>query len=467
MSVASAMPARAQVTVVEDRSTPGGGYAVMRILGVPGSAATSDTPFWLRRIGYERNNLGAQGWQGPECPLQPVDVMPTPGGVDLLIGPEVVDVIEVGTPIEIAVPSLGVKTKLIWPEIAPSVRPLGNRRGSRVDFGERRAGEIDSTMTNAAARPRLVPSEDDGRPPLPPLPGITPEPAAAPDPGPEHEVEETTVFLGKRPALAATDERPRPPGGPDRPDVRPSAPGHSAGWLVGLILFLLAVAAGAAAYWFYGDQLLRLISWPVETPQPVPPEPQPPTPPPTPHPTHPPVAQPQNPPPEPTPPEPPVAQPQNPPPEPVRPPPEPPTPPTRAMLPAGPVPRGPLTSPIDFARGLLADNPSPERALELAQFYLGQNDHDVALLLLEHAADGNNGPAMTAIGRMYDPVQFNRGRSAFEQPNPVRAADWYRRAQAAGDPGAQQALDALRAWLDRRVRAGDPDAQQALRQAFP
>lgn len=86
----------------------------------------------------------------------------------------------------------------------------------------------------------------------------------------------------------------------------------------------------------------------------------------------------------------------------------------------------------------------------------------MALLLLEYGADNGHGPSLRAIGRMYDPVHFSPGQSAFSHANPSRAADYYRRAREAGDPEARRALDELREWAEAAAADGDPDAERVL-----
>ena len=126
-------------------------------------------------------------------------------------------------------------------------------------------------------------------------------------------------------------------------------------------------------------------------------------------------------------------------------------------------PRQPQTPPTTFVRSIVRGDPAPAEAYELAEYHLGEGDVDVALLLLEHAELQGHGPAMTAIGRMYDPVHFTPGRSAFTHANPERAIRYYQNARNAGDPAAAAALDALRDWLDVAAADGDPDAQDLLR----
>ncbi len=515
---------RREVAIVEDPGSPGGGYALIRIAGV--TDPSGDASFWLRRVGYDRNNLGPHGWQSPECRLRPVEVQGGPDGVELLIGPEVVDVLEVGMPIELSIPAFGVRARLIWPDIPPSIL-ADTGRGGRLGFAERRAVEPDAappprrpappppaepdpdaTLAGVTDPSWLSPSDPDAtlasdRPPSPdpdydqPAPDspaydagaaraddrawaedqawAEPQGAAGqyepeerweprwdepeaeptlwesrPETQPETEDEEATRIQQRPPPLRAAGDRDRRRGAVE---TRHSA---SRGWLVAVLLLLILGGLGAL-YFLYKDELG--LPWPSFGTAEAPPEPVP---------ERPADPEPVLPPPQPPPLEPPPQEPppQEPPPAPAMTPGPPPTPPPAP--PTGPQPRPGQTSPADFARTLVQGGLSPERAFELAQFHLGQSppDTELALLLLEQAADRSHGPALVAYGRMYDPVQFDRSRSPFSGPNPARAAELYRRAQQAGDPDAAPALAALRAWLERAAAGGDPEAQQILNEQF-
>ena len=127
-----------EITIHEDRSEPGGGYAVIRITGI--NANPGNASYAIRRLGYDRNNLGYEGWQGPDARLDPLAVRYRQGELYLKVGPEVVDTVEVGTPVEIEVPAVGVRATLHWPEIATSVRDRRGPPRARTGFGGRGAG---------------------------------------------------------------------------------------------------------------------------------------------------------------------------------------------------------------------------------------------------------------------------------------------------------------------------------------
>lgn len=92
--------------------------------------------------------------------------------------------------------------------------------------------------------------------------------------------------------------------------------------------------------------------------------------------------------------------------------------------------------------------------------------HDDALVLFEEAADRGVAPALTALGRLYDPNGFQPGKP-FSSPDPRLAALYYRRAEQAGDTQASAPRAALKAYLEREAAAGNATAADALREFWP
>ncbi|NBC34363.1 MAG: hypothetical protein GVY13_16925 [Alphaproteobacteria bacterium] len=443
------------IQVLEDSSVPGGGYAIIRVAGVRTQPA--DLSFYIRRIGYDQANLGYSGWQGPEERLEAFDSAFQPGTLDLMIGPELVDAIDVGTAIEIELPGLGLQQTLYWPDITPSVMG-GAGAGRRVAFTGRQAAPSPRGQTpppQPAAPPQAEPDADAtmvGGRPMPPPPPPPPE-------------DEPTVILGEdevsgfgerddRFDFGADDEE-EPPGAADRAGRdkgrKPQLPLNPALLIAGIVALVLVL--GGLVYFVLGESLgLRDVQVAEEDEPPAPDLPA--------------VEEASVPPPE---------QPQRPDTgsEPaVTPPPPPPDIPTEdTRRPAEPPtevamqrqPRQPQTPPTTFVRSIVRGDPAPSELYELAQYHLQQSDVDVALLLLEQAEIQGYGPAMTAIGRMYDPVHFAPSRSAFTHANPERAIQYYRDAQQAGDSAADEALAELRDWLEVRAADGDPTAEELLR----
>jgi TPR repeat protein len=68
-------------------------------------------------------------------------------------------------------------------------------------------------------------------------------------------------------------------------------------------------------------------------------------------------------------------------------------------------------------------------------------DIAAARLLYQRAAEAGNASAATDLGRTYDPNYTVPGQS----PDPARAAEWYRKAIASGDPQAADLLKKLAA----------------------
>ncbi len=80
---------------------------------------------------------------------------------------------------------------------------------------------------------------------------------------------------------------------------------------------------------------------------------------------------------------------------------------------------------------------------------LSSGDIVSARLFFEMAAGRGSLRSMTAVGRSYDPVHFAEAGLRGLAPDPDRAAEWYRRAAAAGDQEAAERLAALDAWRRR------------------
>jgi hypothetical protein len=88
---------------------------------------------------------------------------------------------------------------------------------------------------------------------------------------------------------------------------------------------------------------------------------------------------------------------------------------------------------------------------------------DDALVLVEEAAARRHIPAMTALGRMYDPIGFVPGRP-FRTPDPRAAARQYAEAERAGDTAAAPLRSALKAWLQQQADAGNAAATSTMRE---
>ncbi len=406
------------VSIREDRSVPGGGHAEVRIAGVQATADRAN--FHVRRLNYEKNNLGPEGWQGPEAEWTPLAVRQD--GTDLVVsvGPDVVDRIEVGMPVEIEFPGLGVSSTAPWPDISPSAYSRAGRSGTPA----RR------TRTGLVAPP-------------PPPPPAEPEPEPAP------------VLVAEPP--------PEPPATEDDAGARTG----SRGWAIalGALLFLL-LAGGGAAYVLVTDDELRqrMAAWlpfledaqpggeedavadedeavveeaePAAAPAPVAV-----------------VSEPDPPPVTDEPPEPADAEPA----------PEPDTAEQDDGLPCLPEPGAwePCVAQI------MSEGRPNEEVFDLAQRYLEAEDPQMAIgLYRELMTRRRLTEAVLEIGKMYDPRYYAPHTSAFSEPNAERAIRYYRQAEAAGDDTAERMLEGLRLWLEGQAENGSAEAQRLLNAQF-
>lgn len=110
--------------------------------------------------------------------------------------------------------------------------------------------------------------------------------------------------------------------------------------------------------------------------------------------------------------------------------------------------------------------PDPAGILAVALRRQAAGRHDDALLLFEEAADRGIAPALTALGRLYDPNGFQPGRP-FTSPDMRQAADYYRRAALAGDTQVLAHREALKGYLEAAAAAGNVTAAEALREFWP
>jgi len=142
--------------------------------------------------------------------------------------------------------------------------------------------------------------------------------------------------------------------------------------------------------------------------------------------------------------------------------------------PAQPIGTGRAEAPPPWPEGtdslslveVVARAPSAEGILAVALRRQAQGRHDDALVLFEEAADRRVAAAYTALGRLYDPNGFRPGQP-FSSPDLRQAADYYRRAAAAGDTQVLPLREALKAYLERAAAAGNATAADALREFWP
>lgn len=187
-----------------DPAHPEGGHAIVLLQGV--MAPPADPRFRILREGWAKGTLGPDGWQVGDALLSPDRVEPSPQGVRLHLGPQVVDWLEAG-PVLFAVPAAGLQAPLFWPDVPPLHGGSGH------------------TMAEA---PRAPPPPA----PRPPLP---------------IEDSDATIAVAARPAP--------PPEPPPLPVPQPAAGtrvGSALSWL--LLLVLLGIGAGGAWWWQFGRE---------------------------------------------------------------------------------------------------------------------------------------------------------------------------------------------------------------------
>jgi hypothetical protein len=108
-----------------------------------------------------------------------------------------------------------------------------------------------------------------------------------------------------------------------------------------------------------------------------------------------------------------------------------------AMLPSAASPPSPLVPAQDQTAG------EPAALMARAAQFLAIGDIVAARSFYERAAEQGSVPAMTEAGKTYDPLFLEQARVRGGRGDAGKAADWYRRAGAAGDAEAEQRLKRL------------------------
>jgi type II secretory pathway predicted ATPase ExeA len=115
-----------------------------------------------------------------------------------------------------------------------------------------------------------------------------------------------------------------------------------------------------------------------------------------------------------------------------------------ALTPASPTTVPPPQEPAQAAKP--AETLAPDvmaAVMRRGQQSLSLSDIAAARLLFRHAAEAGNPRAAVAMGKTYDPDYLTSGAALGEKPDPVRAAEWYRKALALGDAQAADLLKRL------------------------
>lgn len=109
------------ITVLPDPDRPEGGHAIIRLAAAPGGAEAPR----FEISGLDGADEGEDDW--PRGMRAPLATRRHADGLDLAIGPDIVMAIPEGTPVEIAVPELGLLGEMRWPAL-PLMR--SSRRGA-------------------------------------------------------------------------------------------------------------------------------------------------------------------------------------------------------------------------------------------------------------------------------------------------------------------------------------------------
>lgn len=201
-----------------DPAHPEGGHAIILLQGM--MTLPADPRFRIQREGWAKGTLGPDGWQVGDALLSPDRVEPSPQGVRLYLGPQVVDWLEAG-PVLFAVPAAGLQAPLFWPDVPP----LHGGSGHTI---------AEPTRAMSPSRPALPIDDPDA-----------------------------TIAVAAR---GAPPPSPEPPSPRAVPQPVPARRGGSAlSWV--LLLLLLAIGAGGGWWWQFGREAPQI----AEAPAPVPP----------------------------------------------------------------------------------------------------------------------------------------------------------------------------------------------------
>ncbi len=120
-----------------------------------------------------------------------------------------------------------------------------------------------------------------------------------------------------------------------------------------------------------------------------------------------------------------------------------------------------LEAPLAQARKYLSGPADPAAGVELAKKLRADKDSaDAVFLLMEDAAGKGNAEAMLAAGEFYDPTAtIDIGTI---EKDPLQALDWYTKAKAAGNAGAEAKLAGLKAWAEAEAPKGTAGAKDVL-----
>ena len=156
-----------KIEVVADSSVPAGGHAIIRLRGV--ALLPPGATFRIEPIDDALDEGHDGGW--PSGDLTPLETRQTADGVEMRIGPAVVDapLLEPGTPVTISVPDGHISAELVWPNLPVSTGRAGaqvvmtpSQMAAELAAAERarqdalRAAELATSVAVAAGPPPLA-----------------------------------------------------------------------------------------------------------------------------------------------------------------------------------------------------------------------------------------------------------------------------------------------------------------------
>jgi VCBS repeat-containing protein len=106
--------------IVDDESKPEGGYALVTVSG-QGGAANNPLSIVVRRFREGDACLGPRGWQPGEHKFKLEAQRDENGDLVLVIGPQIVNVVEEYDSIELRIPEINFAESLRWPPLTPSL----------------------------------------------------------------------------------------------------------------------------------------------------------------------------------------------------------------------------------------------------------------------------------------------------------------------------------------------------------
>lgn len=129
----------------------------------------------------------------------------------------------------------------------------------------------------------------------------------------------------------------------------------------------------------------------------------------------------------------------------------------------------PSAAPIDLPSTVPSSTTKPVEVSLISSYLINGNlwlqrgDIASARLFYQEAANTGSVQAMVAVGKTYDPIILNQLGIRGFRPDPVKAAEWYLRANKAGDSESTERLKELNRWLSDSPMLEESEAN-ALRQ---